>query len=68
MFSLAIGFGGTIYLSKANKQTHNCLKDSVMIGIINAGSSILAAFAVFSMLGVLSHISGQRIEDVENGN
>ena len=68
MFSLALGFGGTIYLAKGNKTKHNCMWDSFVIGIINSLSSILAACTVFSMLGVLAKKSGQNIEDVSSGN
>lgn len=44
-------------------------RDCLLLCLLNSGTSVVAGFAVFSVLGFMSHEQGVPIEDVaESGN
>ncbi|CAI5441385.1 unnamed protein product [Caenorhabditis angaria] len=63
-YSYGVGFGALIALGSHNKFNHNCFKDAITMCFINGSTSILAGFAVFSILGYMSHMSGKEIGDI----
>ncbi|XP_059185529.1 sodium- and chloride-dependent neutral and basic amino acid transporter B(0+) [Centropristis striata] len=55
-YSLSIGWGGVMTLASYNKFHNNMFKDSFIITLTNAGTSVLAGFAIFSILGHMAHV------------
>ncbi|VVC86792.1 unnamed protein product, partial [Leptidea sinapis] len=50
-FSLGPGWGGLISMASFNDFHYNNIRPSVIIPLVNSGTSILAGFVVFSVLG-----------------
>uniref|UniRef100_A0A3P9C895 Transporter n=1 Tax=Maylandia zebra TaxID=106582 RepID=A0A3P9C895_9CICH len=63
-FSYSIGVGSLIVLGSYNKYNNNCYKDSLMLCLLNSGTSVVAGFAVFSVLGFMAHEQGVPIAEV----
>ncbi|XP_067944675.1 sodium- and chloride-dependent taurine transporter-like [Watersipora subatra] len=63
-FSYSIGMGASTALGSFNKFHHNCLRDSVIFSIINSGTSFLAGFVIFAVLGYMATEQGVDIADV----
>ncbi|UYV62770.1 hypothetical protein LAZ67_2001886 [Cordylochernes scorpioides] len=63
-FTFGIGFGSVITLGSYNKFHHNYFRDSFILCFVNPGTSVLAGFVIFSVLGHLSYIQGVPVEDV----
>ncbi|XP_068105668.1 sodium- and chloride-dependent neutral and basic amino acid transporter B(0+)-like [Hyperolius riggenbachi] len=63
-YSLNTAWGGLIALSSYNKFRNNCYLDSIAVSIVNCLTSILAGFAIFSILGHMALISGKKVSDV----
>ncbi|XP_060564137.1 sodium-dependent serotonin transporter-like, partial [Ruditapes philippinarum] len=63
-FSLGPGFGVLLALSSYNKFTNNCFRDALITSGINCGTSFLAGFAVFAVLGHMAHVQNTDIEYV----
>ncbi|XP_029357675.1 sodium- and chloride-dependent neutral and basic amino acid transporter B(0+) [Echeneis naucrates] len=55
-YSLSIGWGGVMTLSSYNTFHNNVFKDSIIVTLTNAGTSVFAGFAIFSILGHMAHI------------
>ncbi|PAV76515.1 hypothetical protein WR25_02829 [Diploscapter pachys] len=63
-YSYGLGFGSLIALGSHNKFNHNCIRDAIVMCFINGSTSILAGFAIFSVLGYLSVTSGKDIAEI----
>ncbi|XP_014790773.2 sodium- and chloride-dependent glycine transporter 1 [Octopus bimaculoides] len=63
-FSLSTGTGGLITLSSFNKFKNNCLRDSILLTLINGATSIFVGCIVFSILGCISHEKGVPVSSV----
>ncbi|XP_043197340.1 sodium-dependent dopamine transporter-like isoform X2 [Amphibalanus amphitrite] len=63
-FSLGPGFGVLLAFASYNKFHNNVYKDAIITSLINCGTSFVAGFVIFSVLGYMSHISGKPIESV----
>uniref|UniRef100_A0A3B4WVG6 Transporter n=1 Tax=Seriola lalandi dorsalis TaxID=1841481 RepID=A0A3B4WVG6_SERLL len=63
-FSLSIAWGGIGTLASYNNFHNNMFLDSVVITLINHGSSVFAGFAIFSILGHMAHIYGKPVGKV----
>ncbi|XP_064418063.1 sodium- and chloride-dependent creatine transporter 1-like [Latimeria chalumnae] len=63
-FSIGVGFGLLSALSSFNKFNNDCLRDTYIILLINSGTSFLAGFAVFSILGFMAAEQGVTISQV----
>ncbi|XP_030767866.1 sodium- and chloride-dependent glycine transporter 1-like isoform X4 [Sitophilus oryzae] len=66
-FSLGPGWGGIINMASYNNFHNNNKLDSIIIPICNSGTSIVAGFVVFSVLGYMSHKTGIPVSSVATG-
>ena len=64
LFSLSLGYGSQFALCSYSNFKNNTMRDAILIGIFNSGTSIFAGFVVFSILGFLAKITEVEIEDV----
>ncbi|KAF7698870.1 hypothetical protein HF521_003612 [Silurus meridionalis] len=51
-------------LGSYNQYNNNCYRDCFWLCLLNSGTSFVAGFAVFSVLGFMAHVQGVPIEDV----
>ncbi|XP_008282736.1 sodium- and chloride-dependent GABA transporter 2-like [Stegastes partitus] len=63
-FSYSVGVGCLTVLGSYNKYNNNCYKDCLWLCLLNSGTSIVAGFAVFSVLGFMAHEQGVPIAEV----
>ncbi|KAM4628396.1 sodium- and chloride-dependent GABA transporter 2-like [Polymixia lowei] len=63
-FSFSIGVGSLIALGSYNTYKNNCYKDCLWLCLLNSCTSMVAGFAVFSVLGFMAHKQGTPIEQV----
>ncbi|XP_043925499.1 sodium-dependent proline transporter [Protopterus annectens] len=54
-YSLGVGFGGLLTFASYNTFHQNIYRDTFIVTLGNALTSILAGFAIFSVLGYMSH-------------
>lgn len=64
LYSLSPGFGSLITFASFNKRHNDTLKDSIMVCLINCGTSVFAGFAIFSILGHMAHVRGIAVDQV----
>ncbi|XP_072044236.1 sodium- and chloride-dependent GABA transporter ine-like isoform X4 [Amphiura filiformis] len=63
--SIGIAFGSMIALSSYNKfHSDTLLRDTFLVSLLNAATSIFASFVIFSVIGYIAHIQGEDVEDV----
>ncbi|KAI7802390.1 hypothetical protein IRJ41_008736 [Triplophysa rosa] len=63
-FSYSLSVGSLTVLGSYNKYNNNCYRDSLWLCLLNSGTSLVAGFAVFSVLGFMAHQQGAPIEEV----
>ncbi|KAM9812598.1 sodium- and chloride-dependent GABA transporter 2-like [Syngnathus typhle] len=63
-FSYSIGVGTLAVLGSYNTQSNDCYKDSLWLCLLNSCTSVVAGFAVFSVLGFMAHQQGVAIAEV----
>jgi len=49
-----------------NPKKNDCVRDAFLVSLINSGTSILAGFVTFSIIGHMAHTTGKPVEDVVN--
>ncbi|XP_064157992.1 sodium- and chloride-dependent GABA transporter 2-like isoform X1 [Anguilla rostrata] len=64
IFSYSLGAGTLTVLGSYNTYNNNCYKDCLWLCLLNSGTSVVAGFAVFSVLGFMAHEQGVAIEEV----
>ncbi|XP_043208084.1 sodium-dependent proline transporter-like [Amphibalanus amphitrite] len=60
-FSLGISHGDVISLASFNRFRNNCMRDAILLAVVDTVTSILAVLVVFAMLGVTANQLGQEI-------
>ncbi|XP_076863183.1 sodium- and chloride-dependent GABA transporter 2 isoform X3 [Brachyhypopomus gauderio] len=63
-FSYAICLGCLTALGSYNKYNNNCYRDCLALCFLNSGTSFVAGFAIFSILGFMSFEQNVPISDV----
>ncbi|KAJ8245505.1 hypothetical protein GJAV_G00271440 [Gymnothorax javanicus] len=63
-FSFAICLGCLTALGSYNKYNNNCYKDCMALCFLNSGTSFVAGFAIFSILGFMSYEQNVPISEV----
>ncbi|XP_061073489.1 sodium- and chloride-dependent GABA transporter 2-like [Conger conger] len=63
-FSYSVGVGTLTVLGSYNTYNNNCYKDSLWLCLLNSGTSLVAGFVVFSVLGFMAHEQGVPIAEV----
>uniref|UniRef100_A0A3Q3J4D2 Transporter n=1 Tax=Monopterus albus TaxID=43700 RepID=A0A3Q3J4D2_MONAL len=63
-FSYAICLGSLTALGSYNKYNNNCYKDCLALCCLNSGTSFVAGFAIFSILGFMSYEQNVPISEV----
>ncbi|XP_041796659.1 sodium- and chloride-dependent GABA transporter 2-like [Chelmon rostratus] len=63
-FSYSVGVGSLIVLGSYNTHNNNCYKDCLWLCLLNSGTSVVAGFAVFSVLGFMANEQGVPITHV----
>ncbi|CAB1415365.1 unnamed protein product [Pleuronectes platessa] len=64
LFSFGICQGSLTALGSYNQFNNNCYKDTFVLCLVNGLSSFVAGFAIFSVLGFMSHEQGVPISEV----
>ncbi|XP_034023487.1 sodium- and chloride-dependent neutral and basic amino acid transporter B(0+)-like [Thalassophryne amazonica] len=63
-YSLSIAWGGLMTLASYNNFHNNVFKDTFVVTLTNAGTSLFAGFAIFSILGHMAHVYGNPVGEV----
>ncbi|XP_068195990.1 sodium- and chloride-dependent GABA transporter 3-like [Antennarius striatus] len=63
-FSYSVSEGLLHVLGSYNEYNNNCYKDCFWICLLNSGTSFVAGFVVFSVLGFMAHQQGVSVETV----
>ncbi|XP_036440993.1 sodium- and chloride-dependent GABA transporter 2-like [Colossoma macropomum] len=63
-FSYSVAEGSLTVLGSYNKYNNNCYRDSIWLCVLNSCTSVVAGFAVFSVLGFMAEQQGATVEDV----
>lgn len=63
-FSYAIGLGFLTSLGSYNTYNNDCYKDCFYLCLMNSATSVVAGFAIFSILGFMTYEQGVDIADV----
>nr|XP_033783187.1 sodium-dependent proline transporter isoform X1 [Geotrypetes seraphini] len=63
-YSLGVGFGGLLTFASYNTFHQNIYRDTFIVTLGNALTSILAGFAIFSVLGYMSQELGVPVDQV----
>ncbi|XP_077991178.1 sodium- and chloride-dependent glycine transporter 1-like [Glandiceps talaboti] len=63
-YSLGPSWGGLLTMASYNRFHHNALVDSIVVPLVNSGTSIFGGLAIFSVVGFMSEDLGVEIEEV----
>ncbi|XP_048024993.1 sodium- and chloride-dependent GABA transporter 2-like [Megalobrama amblycephala] len=64
LFSYSVSVGTLTVFGSYNKYNNNCYRDCLWLSLLNSGTSFVAGFAVFSVLGFMAQEQGVPIEEV----
>ncbi|XP_076048755.1 sodium- and chloride-dependent glycine transporter 2-like isoform X2 [Oratosquilla oratoria] len=63
-YNLGTSFGGIITLGSYNNSTHNCMRDAILIGIVDTMTSFFFGLVIFSILGSMATELDVAVTDV----
>ncbi|XP_018533727.1 sodium- and chloride-dependent GABA transporter 3-like isoform X1 [Lates calcarifer] len=63
-FSYSVAAGMLIVLGSYNEYNNNCFKDCFWLCLLNSGTSFVAGFVVFSVLGFMAQKQGVTVDSV----
>ncbi|KAG7470658.1 hypothetical protein MATL_G00116050 [Megalops atlanticus] len=63
-FSYSVAVGTLTVLGSYNTYNNNCYRDCLWLCLLNSGTSLVAGFAVFSVLGFMAREQGAPIDEV----
>uniref|UniRef100_A0A3B5A5C0 Transporter n=1 Tax=Stegastes partitus TaxID=144197 RepID=A0A3B5A5C0_9TELE len=63
-FSYAVGLGFLTSLGSYNTYNNNCYRDCFYLCLLNSATSVVAGFAIFSILGYMTYEQGVDISEV----
>eukprot|EP00057_Strongylocentrotus_purpuratus_P031291 XP_784181.2 PREDICTED: sodium- and chloride-dependent GABA transporter 1 [Strongylocentrotus purpuratus] len=63
-FSYGVGIGSLISLGSYNPIRNNSVIDTIVVGVVNAGTSLFAGFVIFAILGFMAHEQGVPVSEV----
>ena len=66
-YNLSCATGGLMAMASFNKFNNNCLRDALLVPILNAGTSVFAGLVVFCILGVMAYEKGVPVNEVVAG-
>ncbi|XP_043237863.1 sodium-dependent dopamine transporter-like [Amphibalanus amphitrite] len=55
LYSLGCGQCGLFAMGSFNRLNNNCMRDAILVSLVDTATSVIAALIVFSMLGSLAH-------------
>ncbi|XP_051266886.1 sodium- and chloride-dependent GABA transporter 3-like isoform X7 [Dicentrarchus labrax] len=64
LFSFSLTAGSLNVLGSYNEYNNNCYKDCFCLCLLNSGTSFVAGFVVFSVLGFMAHEQGVTVDNV----
>ncbi|XP_071808873.1 sodium- and chloride-dependent GABA transporter 1-like [Asterias amurensis] len=63
-FSYGVGIGSLISLGSYNPYRNNCLFDTLVVGVVNAATSLFAGLVIFAVLGYMAFVQEVHVKDV----
>ncbi|XP_078068164.1 sodium- and chloride-dependent neutral and basic amino acid transporter B(0+)-like [Mustelus asterias] len=63
-YSSSVGWGSLITLSSYNKFHNNCYRDTIIVCVVNCATSVIAGFAIFSILGHMAHEQDKPVSEI----
>jgi len=66
-YSLSIGFGALIAFSSYMPRKNDCVRDAIIVTLINCGTSFFAGIVTFSFLGYRQKVTGIPVTKVGTG-
>ncbi|XP_038069670.1 sodium- and chloride-dependent GABA transporter 1-like [Patiria miniata] len=63
-FSYGVGIGSLISLGSYNPYSNNCLFDTLVVGVVNAATSLFAGLVIFAVLGYMAFIQEVHVKNV----
>ncbi|XP_013379913.2 sodium-dependent proline transporter [Lingula anatina] len=63
-YSLGPAWGGLITMASYNEFNNNIMRDSLLIPMINCGTSFYGGFVIFSVMGYMAKVAGLRVDEV----
>ncbi|XP_068190814.1 sodium- and chloride-dependent GABA transporter 3-like [Antennarius striatus] len=64
IFSYSLTIGTLSVLGSYNDYNNNCYKDCLWLSLLNSGTSFVAGFVIFSVLGFMAHSQGVTVDVV----